>query len=149
MERYWLLETLNPTNRKHAEASLNRGDFAGIVDEKVGGIVAYGLGEHSEEIVRLLNRDSVKDSSTLTEEDIRRFFERKVEEWLEEGPEEVVRVLTLWASPDREESLIRLSGLTPDVYREEMACAVCNCLARPDGTCGCYDSERVRLKEDQ
>jgi len=26
------------------------------------------------------------------------FFDRKVEEWLQDGPEEVVRVLTLWAT---------------------------------------------------
>ena len=35
------------------------------------------------------------------EEAIRQLFDRKVEEWLDDGMDEVVRVLTLWESKPR------------------------------------------------
>jgi len=34
----------------------------------------------------------------VSEEQYLAYFKRKVAEWLEDGPEEIVRVLSLWAS---------------------------------------------------
>ncbi len=65
--------------------------------------------------------DMQQPTTPITEEEAHAYFTAKVEEWLNDGPEEIVRVLTLWATrPRHEDARIEISIDLIKEYFEEL-----------------------------
>jgi len=85
----------------------------------------------------------------MTEEQAQAYFERKVNEWLEEGPEEVVRVLVLWATrPRNHEPRIEIDASELEEM-EDLDFLPEGDIDHDDEDRRAYDEERTRRPVDQ
>ncbi len=83
--------------------------------------IEYDFQKRLVRLVGALANESSCQAERMSEPQAREYFERKVAEWLNDGPEEIVRVLTLWATrPRNEEPRIEIDAAELEALQNEM-----------------------------